>query len=138
MRAVLDPNVWVAALLSPNEAPARIVQSWREGAFDVVVSPLLLDELARVLAYAKIRARVPAVEAVAIVSLVRLEGLLVPDPEGPPSVRCADPDDDYMLALAEAHDARLVSGDRQLLALHPPYPVHAPAEFLRLLKDELG
>lgn len=136
MRAVLDPNVWVAALLSPSGAPARIVRSWRVGAFDVVVSPLLLEELATVLAYAKIRTRVPAVEAASIVALVRLESLLVPDPEGPPSVRCADPDDDYLLALAEAHAARLVSGDRQLLALHPPYPVHAPAEFLRLLEDE--
>lgn len=39
MRAVLDPNVLVSALLSPTGTPARIVLAWAEGRFELVVSP---------------------------------------------------------------------------------------------------
>lgn len=55
MRAVLEINVIVSALLSPTGSPARILRAWTDGAFDLIVSPMLLDGLARVLAYPKLR-----------------------------------------------------------------------------------
>jgi predicted nucleic acid-binding protein len=59
VRAVLDPNVLIASLLSRSGAPAQIVSRWLAGEFELVVSQALLAELARALAYPKIRERIP-------------------------------------------------------------------------------
>ncbi len=55
MRAVLDPNVLVSALLSRSGAPAQIASRWLAGEHELVVSELLLAELDRALAYPKIQ-----------------------------------------------------------------------------------
>ena len=68
MRAVLDVNVIVSGLLSPSGAPARVLAAWLEGGYDLVVSPLLLEELERGLAYAKLRKRVSEEEAQELMS----------------------------------------------------------------------
>jgi predicted nucleic acid-binding protein len=57
---------------------------------------------------------------------------LVPDPEAS-ARRSADPDDDYLLALAEAERAILVSGDQHLLALASELPILTPRAFLKAL-----
>jgi predicted nucleic acid-binding protein len=47
VRAVLDPNIAIAALLSQQGAPAQIVSRWHDGEFELVVSEQLLAELER-------------------------------------------------------------------------------------------
>jgi predicted nucleic acid-binding protein len=47
----------------------------------------------------------------------------------------ADPGDDYLLALAEAERAVLVSGDRHLHALAGQLPILAPRAFLDQLAE---
>ncbi len=42
---------------------------------------------------------------------------LVNDPDGVPSVRSPDPDDDYLIGLAEASWAVIVSGDTDMHGL---------------------
>ena len=132
MRAVLDPNVLIASLLSRSGAPARIVSRWLAGEFEVVVSEALLAELARALAYPKIREHIAEEEAGAFVGLLRQTVRLAPDPEAP-ARRSADPGDDYLLALAQAERAVLVSGDKHLLALAGELPVFTPRAFLDAL-----
>jgi hypothetical protein len=133
MRVVLDPNVLISALLSPSGAPAQLVRAWRAGALDLVMSPALLDELARALDYPKILNRVPPPEAELWLRLLGDEALVIHDPEEPPPVSCSDPDDDYLISLASAARAVLVSGDTALLALADRIPVRSPAEALSLL-----
>lgn len=135
MRAVLDVNVLISALLSPAGAPARLIVAWQRGDFDLIVSPLLLDELTRALAYPKLRRLIPASDADAFVGRLRRAATLAPDPAGPPQRLSADPGDDYLLALAADQRAWLVSGDGHLLALADELPIHAPAGFLALLAD---
>jgi len=53
----------------------------------------------------------------------------VPDPEVAPPVRSRDPGDDYLVALAAAARATLVSGDAHLLELRDAIPVLSPREF---------
>jgi len=55
VRAVLDPNVLISALLSPAGAPAELFTRWFAGEFELVVSPALLEELERALVYPEIR-----------------------------------------------------------------------------------
>ena len=53
----------------------------------------------------------------------------MPDPEVAPPVRSRDPGDDYLVALAAAARATLVSGDAHLLELRDAIPVLSPREF---------
>lgn len=129
MRAVLDPNVLIAALLSASGAPARLVSRWLAGELELVVSEALLAELGRALAYPKIRARIADDEALAFVELLRQTARLASDPEAT-ARRSSDPGDDYLLALAESERAVLVSGDQHLLALAGELPIFRPRAFL--------
>lgn len=134
MRAVLDPNVIISALLSPTGAPAGVLRAWLEGEFELLASPLLLAELERALTYPKLRERIPQSEATELLEWLGREATVVPDPGRAPSVRSADPGDNYLLALAEDARAALVSGDRHLLALGDQLPIVSP----RRLLDALG
>ena len=57
MRAVLDANVLVSALVSPNGVPAEVLKAWRDERFQPVTSQAILSEIDRVLRYSKIRKR---------------------------------------------------------------------------------
>jgi len=129
VRAVLDPNVLIAALLSHGGAPAQIVSRWLAGEFELVVSAALVAELEQALAYPKVRKRVSEEEATAFVELLRRGVRLAADPAAP-APRSADPGDDYLLALAESQQAVLVSGDQHLLALANEFPIQTARAFL--------
>jgi len=133
VRAVLDPNVIVSALLSRQGTPERLLRSWLSGAFDLVVSDKLLAELERALAYPKLGERIEREEAAELVDLLRRHGEMATDPADPPVICSADPDDDYLIALAENARAILVSGDRHLLDLRNQLPVCSAATFLASL-----
>lgn len=131
LRVVLDPGVLVSAVLSAAGAPGRILDRWREGEFDLIVSEKLLDELLEVLLRPRFQPFVDESDAQSFIRALRGEALLVVDPEDPPAVT-PDPDDDYLIALAEAGRAdALVSGDSHLTDLdRPPVAVMRPREFL--------
>ena len=134
MRAVLDVNVLIAALLAPEGAPARLLMLWLSGDFELIVSDHLLSELGRALKYPKLRDRVSATEAVALSDLLKASATLAPDPPRPPK-RSRDAGDDYLVALAASCSAVLVTGDRDILALGPDLPVYAPSNFLARLDE---
>jgi putative PIN family toxin of toxin-antitoxin system len=132
VRAVLDTNVLIAALISRLGPSATLVLRWLDGEFDLVVSEQLLAELYRALAYPKLQARIRPAEASAFIELLRSTATMAADAEIAPP-RSRDPGDDYLVALAESAAAVLVSGDLDLLALAPGLPVLSPADFLERL-----
>lgn len=134
MRAVLDPNVIISATLSPGGTPGRLFSLWFEGAYELVVSPMLLDELARAFGYSKLRQRVPAVEAEELLEILARGGAIFQDPDEAPDVRSPDPDDDYLIALAAVSRSVLVSGDSDLQSLSGQIPVRSPIEFLAMIE----
>jgi putative PIN family toxin of toxin-antitoxin system len=129
-RAVLDPGVLVSALITPTGTPAKLLTAARNGSFELIVSPLLLEELKLVLLREKFRRYVDLDVVDRYVELLRREAAMAADPAEPPPIRCADPDDDYLIALAHSCTAALVSGDRHLLDLAGEIPVFTPSEFL--------
>ena len=137
IRAVLDVNVIVAALLSPPGSPATLLRRWLDGSYELVVSPTLLRELERTLGYRKISARVTAEDARGLVELLLRDADVRDDPATEPLVRSADPNDDYLISLASAANALLVSGDRHLLDLSDDLPIYRPAQFLALIERDL-
>jgi putative PIN family toxin of toxin-antitoxin system len=133
VRAVLDANVLIAALLSPSGAPAQILARWLAGDFELVISEKLMAELERALAYPKLRARIAPEDAAEFVSFLQNTAVDAPDPPAPPR-RSRDPGDDYLLALAESEKAIVVSGDQHLLELADRFPVRSPRDFLGALE----
>ena len=135
MRVVLDVNVLISALLSPRGSPARLLIAWQAGEFDLIVSPTLVAELRRALAYPKLARLIPSVDAEVFVAWISRSAVLAPDSAEPPRIRSADPGDDYLLALAAAEHAVLVSGDTHVTALSHEFPIHTPAGFLAVLRE---
>jgi putative PIN family toxin of toxin-antitoxin system len=130
VRAVLDPNVLISALLSREGSPARVLRAWLDGAFELIVSDQLITELEPALSYPKLRARVEHSEATEFIELLRRGVRMHDDPDDPPSVRSPDPGDDYLIGLAESTQAMIVSGDKHLLGLAGQLPVVSPVDFL--------
>ncbi len=130
-RAVLDPNVLVSAFISQRgSAPDLIVRAWREGAFELVVSPLLIAELTDVLGRPKFALQAADGRAEAYIAALAGDALQIDDPPDPPSVS-PDVGDDYLFALALAASADVVvSGDSHVAELaDPTTPVLTPRQF---------
>lgn len=136
MRAVLDPNVLVAVLLSPDGTPARIHLAWLAGEFELLISAVLIGELERALGYPKIRKRVSKEDADLFIDVLPRQASMTEDPTGPPSVHSSDTGDDYLLALAESESAALVSGDSDILDADEGLPIYSPREFYELLQSQ--
>jgi putative PIN family toxin of toxin-antitoxin system len=134
LRVVLDPNVLVSALLSPEGTPARVLLAWIDGAFELVVSPKLIAELERVLKYPKLATRIGAHETTELLDWLARAAISADDPSESP-IAVSDKDDNYLVALASAENAILVSGEEALLKLRERFPVLAPAQFLATLRD---
>lgn len=135
MKVVLDTNVLVSGLMFPGGVPGRIVEAWFDARFDVVSSREQLEEVARVLAYPKIR-RILGWDDRRIELFV--EGLylnvLMVQPE-PATIAGLRDDGDLPIlgALVSSAADVLVTGDQDLLVLRHKYRIETPAEFLRRL-----
>lgn len=128
-RAVLDPGVLIAALISRRGAPARLLELWIEGAFELIASPKLLEELHEVLLREKFRRYATEEEVQAYAETIKRLAIVVEDPKDAPRVS-TDPKDDYLVALAISASAILVSGDPHLTELkHTDAEVMRPREF---------
>lgn len=131
MRVVVDPGVLIAAALSPSGAPGQVLRAAVAGRIELIASPLLLIELQEVLSRPKFRGYLSEEEALEFVLGISRIASIHPDVafEGGFS---ADPDDDYLVALARSGRAEiLVSGDSDLLQTKDPDPsVLTPRGFL--------
>lgn len=137
LRAVVDPGVLIAALLSPRGAPALLLSYWWDGRFDLLVCRRLLTELAGVLERPKFRPYVPISEALRYVDMLRRSAMLLEDPSTVEPLT-PDPGDDYLVAFARQAGAHvLVSGDLHLTKLRRPRPpVLTPRQFANRLERD--
>lgn len=136
LRVVLDVNVLVSAALDRPGSPARIVQEWYAGAFELVVSPRLLEELRDVLGRPKIERRVSVPHVSDFLAALESTGILLADLPLAERLVPSDPDDDYLVALARAGRAHvIVSGDTDLLEADIEPPALSPRAFLARLAD---
>lgn len=124
--------MWVSAVINPYGSPARVVEAVADGAITAVVTQHLLDELAAVLIRPKFRRWISVADAIAFVESLGGHADLRDDP-GPPKKGVRDPNDDYLVALAEAADAVIVTGDDDLLAAEIEPAAITPAQLLTRL-----
>jgi putative PIN family toxin of toxin-antitoxin system len=112
VRLVIDTNVLISALLVQGSLPAHLITLWRAERFDLLTASDQLDELMRVTRYPKIRERLAPALAGRLINELRDLAVLVTDL--PEVAVCADPYDNYLLALAKVGQAEfLVTGDKR-------------------------
>ena len=135
MKIVLDSNVLLSGLAAPNSTPGRIISAWENHNFDIVTSEFQLAEIARVMAYPRVK-RLLMWDELAIQAFIRQLCLRVEivDISDIDARVPTDPDDSPILATLIAAKADcLVSGDKDLLALREEYCIESPAEFVLCL-----
>lgn len=134
MRAVLDTNVIVAGMAYPNGPPGRIVRAWRSGALQVILSPWILTECARVLPRLRPFMHLTAAEIAELIEQMTFAADVVePDLatlKEAAATEVRDAADEPVLAtlLATAADV-LITGDKDLLVLAERFPILSPAAF---------
>jgi putative PIN family toxin of toxin-antitoxin system len=139
MRAVVDTNVLVRALIKPHGTVGPVLLRLRHGEYTLLYAGSLLEELVDVLNRPRIREKyqLTDLDIQAVVSLILLRGEVVVPEER--ITACRDPKDDKFLEVAVAGKADvIVSGDQDLLVLHPfaGIPIVPPAAFLQMLDTE--
>ncbi|MCC6586667.1 MAG: putative toxin-antitoxin system toxin component, PIN family [Bryobacterales bacterium] len=135
MRAVLDVNILVSALISPTGIPANLYSAWEAGQFVLLTCMEHLDEVRATLHKPRVAELIKPYRAGRLVNQIRkLAELAEPLPV---VKRSPDPNDDYLLALAEVGRADyLVTGDKAgLLCLrrHKGTRIIAPVAFSKIL-----
>lgn len=99
---MIDADCIIAAVLTPEGATTRLLDLWQQGVFELVVCPQLIREVRKALLSPRIADRygVARDDAEDFAASLAEDGLLTADPESPPRVVPADPNDDYLVALA--------------------------------------
>lgn len=100
IRAVVDTNVWVSALLNPAGHPARVLDAVCRGLFVAILPDVVLNEIRDVLGRPRIQRRlaVTAAEADEFTRLLAERGEFVAT-RGE-LLGCRDPKDDALLEAA--------------------------------------
>ncbi len=138
MRALLDANVLISAIIRPSGTPGLIIAALLErDAFELVLSPRIVTEVEAALKLRKIRKYLWEPDE-ALLWLADLAALadLAGDTDRAKGV-CRDPGDDAVLSAAmEGRADVIVTGDTDLLALeeHQGIAIVTPRAFLDLFR----
>ncbi len=129
MRLVLDTNVLISAILVPNSIPAKAL-NWGEDNGVILYSDATLAELLSVLGQSKFAKYIDADNIEGLSRRIKTTWVYVPILQ---QVKlCRDAKDDKFIELALNGDAtHLITGDTDLLVLHPiqNIPVINPRRF---------
>ncbi len=129
-RIVIDTNVYVSRLIREQSIPGRAVgRAWSEAV--TLVSAATLEELRVVLRRQKLARYIQSGKIEPYIVRVREVSLYIPNPA--PIRACRDPRDDKFLEVAvHGHADVIVTGDADLLALHPfrGIAILSPSDYL--------
>lgn len=132
MRIVPDTNVFISGVFFGG-LPGRVLEAWRDGAVEVVISPEIIEEYVRV--GERLAERFLGVDLGPVLELLAGSAILVA-PKPLPEPISQDADDDKFLACALSGQAEyIVSGDRDFLEVsaHQGVIVQRPRDFVSTL-----
>jgi uncharacterized protein len=138
LRAGLDANVIISALIQPKGASGQVLTSLVDAnSFELIVSPAILAELNRALSYPKVRRYIKSSAEDLELWIASIE-LIAQPVDGNIRVHAVaeDPDDDkYIKAAVEGLAQFVVTGDKHLLSLkaYENIRIVTPRVFLGLL-----
>ena len=135
MKAVVDTNVVISGVFFGGN-PGRVLEAWRDGLIELVVSAEVLDEYRRV--GERLENQFPGVSLAPFLALALANATIV-ESEPLPSPVSRDPEDDPFIACALAGGCGvIVSGDRQLLEVSGCWGIYVPTprQFLDRITGE--
>lgn len=140
IRAVLDTNVWVSAILSPGHPPAKILELALTGNLRLIISAGIIREIGQVLQYPKVkkaleRRRITSQEADDVILKLLKAAIIAPGEILAEGVS-DDPADDMIIACAlEGRADFIISGDHHLIDLknYQGIKIVDPSTFLALI-----
>lgn len=135
MKIVLDTNVLVSGLLSPYQAPGKIVRMVSSGLLSVCYDGRILSEYQEVLARPKFH--FPSAQIKVIMEQIRGDGKLISAP--PLKGKLPDAQDEMFLEVAIAGRVRcLVTGNLKdyPVSLRQGVDVVSPSQMLEIYRGE--
>ena len=142
IRAVLDTNVWVSAILTPGNPPAKILEFALIGKIRLIISPGIIREIGQVLQYPKVKKalnkQLITSQEVDDVILKLLKAAVITPGEILAEGVSDDPADDMIIACAlEGRADFIISGDHHLTDLinYQGIKIVAPSTFLALIAN---
>lgn len=139
MKIVLDTNLLISSILTPEGKPATILSGILAGTFTLVISPDIIEEVKRVLQYPKLakllkKKGVYPEKIGALLHKLTIIGIMTPG-NLTLSVLQTDPTDNMILACAIEGEADfIISGDHHLTQLKAYQGIRIidPATFLAI------
>ena len=134
MKVVLDTNVFVSGVFFGGP-PHKILEAWRDGKIQLLLSPAILEEYQRVMR--ELAVQFPEIKVEALIDFMIVHSEIILPPTLPPVIQ-VDPSDDKFLECAVAGKAIcIVTGDKHLLKLleFTGISILKPREFV---EDYLG
>gem|GEM_PF-914331 len=132
MKAVVDSNVIISGLINQSGPPGIILKKGMNQEFEMVASPLLLDEIEGVMRREWFVSHYLSDHQEFLESFRQHAKLYLDEPRDY-AVLPSDSDDVFLLDLAISTSSLLVTGDHALSALAGSLPVLTPRSFLNLL-----
>lgn len=141
IRAVVDTNTIVSAVISPKGPSRRVYEAWLKNRFTLVTSPSTIAEVAKVLDYDKIRLRyrlrdedIRTAKALLWTQSDLMEGTVVVRGVAP-----HEEDDKLVSCAVEGGAAFIVTGDKAFQACteYEGIRIISPKEFIELLESNL-
>ena len=132
IRAVVDTNIFVSALLGSQTAKA-IYEAFKNREFKLILSKKLFEEVKNVLHRPKLN--LDSKDVAELLALIEEKAEIL-DISGEIH-HCRDPKDDILIQTAlNAQTGFIITGDKDLRALNPfrNISIIPPAEFLKMLK----
>jgi putative PIN family toxin of toxin-antitoxin system len=138
-RVSLDTNVLAPGFTSRAGALYRLLELWRAGAFELILSEHILQEITRTLTDSYYVSRFSPVDAAVSLALLKANATMV---ELTIQVRgvATHPEDDLILSTAlSGQSSILCTRDKQLLRLrgYQDLMIMSPGELLALLEEEV-
>ena len=139
IKAVVDANVLISSVIAPLGHSRQIFNAWRDGAFLLVTSPGILEEVSRRLAHPRIANRysISSEDRIAVLRLLKAESMITPGSRDVSVTR--DPTDDKVIAAAlETGAEYIVTGDKNLLTLgkYEGVGILMPARFISAIRAQ--
>jgi len=137
MPVVIDTNVFVSALLFGG-TPGKLIPLWKSGKIQPRITPEIVTELLRVLAYPKFKLTEREIQYLLYVEILPF-CTVVATKTGAVIIK-EDPSDDIFLRCCEVANVKtLISGDNHLLNLKSPRntQILTPSRFLKEFREFL-
>ena len=140
MKVVLDANIYVSSMVNTQGNPKRIISAWQQGAFDVLISSAILDEIERVLRYPRLVKRHKQDETAIqrFLKLLENEAIIVEPTDVLGVVKDDESDNRYLECAVKGKAQYVISGDKHLLDIgeYRGIVILPPAAFVAILSRE--